>query len=69
MSELGYPTGLRYSERKLWDECPEAHQALDRLARVRRNRRHQFCVSVLASIPGTALAVFFGYALGAGWIG
>lgn len=27
--------GLRYSERKLWNECPEAHDVLARLSRER----------------------------------
>lgn len=29
------PSGLRFSERKLWDECPEARPVLARLARMR----------------------------------
>lgn len=29
------PTGLRYSERKLWEECEEARPVIERLARIR----------------------------------
>lgn len=32
----GAPTGLYFSERKLWESCPEAHDVLARLARYRQ---------------------------------
>lgn len=30
------PAGLYYSERKLWESCPEAHDVLERLVRYRQ---------------------------------
>lgn len=33
------PTGLRFSERELWDRCPDARDALFRLARMREEVR------------------------------
>lgn len=56
---------LRYSERKLWNECPEAHDALKRLGRYRASieRVERVCeasdtghvsvVKVVAAIHGT----------------
>lgn len=32
---MSRPDGLYFSERKLWDECPQAHDVLARLARCR----------------------------------
>lgn len=35
------PAGLRYSERKLWNDCPEARPVIERLARYRDLAKRQ----------------------------
>lgn len=37
------PSSLYFSERKLWDECPEARSVLERLSRVRGRPTRRAC--------------------------
>lgn len=62
------PTGLRYSERKLWQECPEARKVLGRLARLREAQRTWVVADAHARTP--LGAVLMGAVLASvAWVG